>query len=398
MKNIKSLKEISVEGKRVFVRVDFNVPLDANGNVADDTRIVAALPTIRYLLEHGAKVILASHLGRPKGQKLAKYSLKSVASTLAEKLNQPILFLEDCIGKAIEDATHEMAENSVALLENLRFYSQEEANDKDFSESLARLADVYVNDAFGTAHRAHASTAGMVTHVKEKAPGFLMEKELQFLGDKIEHPERPFCVILGGAKVSDKIDVIESLLEKADRILIGGAMAYTFALALGKQVGNSLVEKDKVDLATHILEKAKNKGVQFCLPIDSIATHHLDLENRRIGEQKVFTDNIDQGWQAVDIGPETILAYTQFIREARTVLWNGPLGIFEIAAASHGTFQIAKALTLTEGTTIVGGGDCVKAVKQSGVSNQITFLSTGGGASLQLLEGKPLPGLEALKA
>lgn len=397
MNGIKSIKELSVRGNRVFVRVDFNVPLTSNGEVADDTRIVAALPTIRYLLEQGAKVILASHLGRPKGQRNEKYSLRPVAEVLATKLNQPILFLEDCVGADVEASIAEMAEGSVVLLENLRYYAQEEANDADFSKLLAQLADVYINDAFGTAHRAHASTAGMVAFVPEKGVGFLIEKELEFLGQKIDTPERPFCVVLGGSKVSDKIGVIEALLEKADRILIGGAMAYTFALAQRKTVGKSLVEPDYVDLAQSLLAKAKEKGVDLQLPIDTVATDKLDFGQRSLGELKVFEGSIDEDWEGVDIGPKTAELYSNFIRESKTVLWNGPVGVFEIEASAQGSYKIAQALAACEGTTIVGGGDCVKAIHQSGCAQDITFLSTGGGASLQLLEGKPLPGLEALK-
>ncbi len=397
MNGIKSIKEINVEGKRVFVRVDFNVPLDQNGNVADNTRIVAALPTIRFILERGAKVILASHLGRPKGQKNAKYTLRPVAEALATLLNQPVLFLDDCVGADVEESISEMAENSVVLLENLRFHAEEEANDEVFSKQLARLADVYVNDAFGTAHRAHASTAGMVPYVAEKAVGFLIEKELEFLCQKVDNPARPFCVVLGGAKVSDKIGVIESLLDKADRILIGGAMAYTFAMAEGRTVGNSRVEPDFIDLAKQLLAKAKGKGVDLQLPVDTLTTDKVDFDNRSLGHLKVFEGSIEDGWEGVDIGPKTAEKYAKFIRDSKTVLWNGPVGIFEIEASAQGSYKIAHAMAACEGTTIIGGGDCVKAIHQSGCADEITFLSTGGGASLQLLEGKPLPGLEALK-
>lgn len=397
MNGIKSIKDIAVEGKRVFVRVDFNVPLDQNGKVADNTRIVAALPTIKHLLQHGAKVVLASHLGRPKGQRNLKYSLRPVAETLATVLNQPILFLENCVGSDVEESVSEMVENSVILLENLRFHAEEEANDENFAKSLAKLADVYVNDAFGTAHRAHASTVGIVPYVAEKAVGFLIEKELEFLCQKVDHPERPFCVVLGGAKVSDKIGVIESLLDKADRILIGGAMSYTFALAQGRTVGKSLTEPDCVDLAKRLLEKVAEKKVDFHLPVDTVATDKVDFEHRTLGELKVFEGSIDEGWEGVDIGPKTADLYADFIRKAKTVLWNGPVGIFEIEASAQGSYKIAHALAACEGTTIVGGGDCVKAVHQSDCADEITFLSTGGGASLQLLEGKQLPGLEILK-
>ena len=397
MNGIKSVRDIVVEGKRVFVRVDFNVPLDKNGKVADNTRIVAALPTIRHLLSHGAKVILASHLGRPKGQRNDKYSLRPVAEALATLINQPVLFLDDCIGADVEDSITEMADGSVVLLENLRFHHEEESNDEAFSKALGKLADVYINDAFGTAHRAHASTVGMVTYVAEKGVGFLIEKELEFLCQKVDQPIRPFCVVLGGAKVSDKIGVIESLLDKADRILIGGAMAYTFALAQGRSVGNSRVEPDYVDLAKHLLEKAKQQKVDLQLPVDTVATDKIDFDNRTLGELKVFEGSIEEGWEGVDIGPKTAEKYADFIRNSKTVLWNGPVGVFEIEASAKGSYKIANAMAACEGTTIVGGGDCVKAIHQSGCADDITFLSTGGGASLQLLEGKPLPGLEALK-
>ena len=397
MDGIKSVRELAVEKKRVFVRVDFNVPLDPSGTVTDDTRITAALPTIQYLLEQGAKVVLASHLGRPKGKRNMQYSLKPVARVLATRLNQPVLFLDDCIGKEVEQAVADMAENSVVLLENLRFHPEEEANDEAFAKQLAALADVYVNDAFGTMHRAHASTAGMVPFVSQKAAGFLVEKELNFLKEKIDVPQHPFCVVLGGAKVSDKIGVIEALLEKADQILIGGGMCFTFALAQGKNIGNSLAELDKVDLAKELLEKAKARGVDLHLPTDAVASDAVDLKARTLGTTKIFEGNIDDGWQGVDIGSKTVEDYASCIRSAKTVFWNGPMGIFEIQASAEGSFRIAQALAACEGTTIVGGGDCVKAVKQSGCADDITFLSTGGGASLKLLEGKPLPGLEALK-
>ena len=397
MDGIKLVRELAVEKKRVFVRVDFNVPLDPSGTVTDDTRITAALPTIQYLLEQGAKVILASHLGRPKGKRNMQYSLKPVARVLATRLNQPVLFLDDCIGKEVEQAVADMAENSVVLLENLRFHPEEEANDEAFAKQLAALADVYVNDAFGTMHRAHASTAGMVPFVSQKAAGFLVEKELNFLKEKIDVPQHPFCVVLGGAKVSDKIGVIEALLEKADQILIGGGMCFTFALAQGKNIGNSLAEPDKVELAKELLEKAKVRGVDLHLPTDVVASDAVDLKARSLGTTKIFEGNIDDGWQGVDIGPKTVEDYVSCIRAAKTVFWNGPMGIFEIPSASEGSFHIAQALAACEGTTIVGGGDCVQAVKQSGCAADITFLSTGGGASLKLLEGKPLPGLEALK-
>ena len=397
MEGIRSIRELTVEGKRVFVRVDFNVPLDEKGKVADDMRIVAALPTLRYLLECGAKVICASHLGRPKGKRDGKYSLQPVASVLATHLNQPVLFLEDCVWKNVEQTVANLSKGSIVLLENLRFHAEEEANEENFAKQLAALADVYVNDAFGTVHRAHASTAGMVPFVAEKAAGFLVEKELTFLRQKMDAPERPFCVVLGGAKVSDKIGVIEALLEKADQILLGGGMGYTFAAAQGHAVGKSLTEPDFIEFAKSLFEKAKVKGVDVRLPIDHVASDCVRFQSRILGALKVFESEIEDGWIGVDIGPKTIEMYTQCIRSAKTVFWNGPVGIFEIEASATGSKQIAQALAVCEGTTIVGGGDCIKAVKQSGCASDITFLSTGGGASLQLLEGKPLPGLEALK-
>ncbi|MDR1665844.1 MAG: phosphoglycerate kinase [Puniceicoccales bacterium] len=397
MDGVKGLKELPVGGKRVFVRVDFNVPLDSNGEISDNTRITATLPTVRYLAEEGAKVILASHLGRPKGKRISSYSLKPVAAELARLLHQPVLFLENCVGPSVEESINDMAESSVSLLENLRFHAEEEANDPGFSRSLARLADVYVNDAFGTAHRAHASTYGMVPHVPFRGVGFLMEKEIRFLVDTINKADRPFCVILGGAKVSDKIGVLEALLDKTDTLLVGGAMAYTFALAKGQSVGKSLTEPDKVTVAAAILKKASEKGVDLHLPVDWVAASEVNFDHRSVGELKIFEGGVPEAWQGVDIGPKTVEIYTKILERSKTILWNGPVGIFEIAPCAAGTLAIAEAMAQSSALTIVGGGDCVKAVGQSGVADKITFLSTGGGASLELLEGKPLPGIEILK-
>ena len=394
-----NLKDLDVSGKRVLVRVDFNVPLDG-GKVTDQSRIVAALPTLRYLLDKGAKVILMSHLGRPKGQVNAKYSLRPIASELANLIERPVLFLEETFGTKVEDAVAQMREGNIILLENLRFHAGEEKNDPEMSAALARLADVYVNDAFGTAHRAHASTAGVADLVKTKAPGFLVEKELKFLGEQTDSPARPFVVILGGAKVSDKINVINRLLEKADTILIGGAMAYTFALALGRKVGDSLCEPDKVEVAKAALERAAEKGVKFLLPVDTLIAKGLDFGAKSLGETAFSGEgeDIPEGWEGVDIGPRTREIFAREIAGAKTVLWNGPMGIFEIEASSEGTFAVAKAIAdNAEVISIIGGGDSVSAINKSGFADKVSFMSTGGGASLEFLEGKELPGVKALQ-
>jgi len=393
MTQVKTVDDLDLSGKKVFVRVDFNVPLDADGSVTDDTRIKAALPTIKKLYEQDAKIILASHLGRPKGERVESMSLAPVAPVLSESLGLPVLFLNDCIGTEVEEAINGLQGGQIVLLENLRFHKGETENDPQFAKQLASLADVYVNDAFGTAHRAHASTFGVPDLLPVKISGYLIAKELEFLGQKTSSPDRPFTVILGGAKVSDKIMVIDALLDKADTIIIGGAMAYTFALANGKKVGDSLSEPDKVELARSALQKAKERGVRFLLPIDTLGTNSLNFDEKTLGETKVFEGDIEDGWEGVDIGPKTTELYAKEVAGAKTVLWNGPMGVFEIEDSSKGTFAVAQAVADGDGISIIGGGDSVKAINRSGYSGQVSFMSTGGGASLEFLEGKSLPGV-----
>ena len=396
MATVKTIDDIDLRGKKTLVRVDFNVPLDSDGTVTDETRINAALPTIKKLHEKGAKIILASHLGRPKGERNPSMSLSPVAPLLAKKLGLPVLFLDDCVGDQVKSATEALQDGQIALLENLRFHKGETENDSVFSENLASLADVFVNDAFGTAHRAHASTYGVPSILSDKVSGFLIAKELEFLGEKTSNPARPFVVILGGAKVSDKITVIDKLLDKADSIIIGGAMAYTFALAAGKKVGESLCEPDKVDLAKSALIKAEQNGVKFLLPVDTLITDSLDFGAKEIGDSKIVEGDIPDGWEGVDIGPKTTKLYQEAISDAETILWNGPMGVFEIEASSKGTFAVAKTVAKSSAVSIIGGGDSVKAINRSGYSDDVTFMSTGGGASLEFLEGKDLPGVSIL--
>lgn len=395
MAKVKTVKDVNLAGKKVLVRVDFNVPFDNAGAISDDTRIMGALPTIKHLIEQGARIILASHLGRPKGKVDPKYTLAPVATALAERLGKPVAFCSECIGAKAQAASNALPDGGVLLLENVRFHAEEEKNDPEFSKALASLADAYVNDAFGTAHRAHASTAGVTEFLSPNVAGFLIEKELEYLGSKTESPDRPFVVILGGAKVSDKITVIDNLLDKADSILIGGAMAYTFKLAMGESVGNSLTEPDKTDMALAALKKAKEKGVDFLLPLDNLVANKLDFANGTLGETKVV-EKIEDGWEGVDIGPKTIELYSKTLASAKTVLWNGPMGIFEIKESAKGTFAVAEAVASSHSTSIIGGGDSVKAIKKSGCGDKVTFISTGGGASLEFLEGKELPGVAAL--
>ena len=397
MSQIKTIKDVNLKGKKVFVRVDFNVPFDNKGEISDDTRIVAALPTIKYLVDEGAMVVLTSHLGRPKSKADTQFSLAPVAKALSEKLGKPVAFVDDCIGPKVKEACAAMKPGDVVLLENSRFYPEEKKNDPEFAKKLAEDtgAEAYVNDAFGTAHRAHATTAGVAAYLPVKVAGLLIEKELEFLGSKTENPDRTFSVILGGAKVSYNITVIDSLLDKCDSMLIGGAMAYTFALAQGKKVGSSLVEADKVDLAKAALEKAKAKGVKFLLPVDNVVSNSIDFAGGTVGELKVM-EGIEDGWSGVDIGPKTVELYKGEIAKSKTILWNGPMGIFEIKACAAGTFAIAEAVAKSDAVSIVGGGDSVKAVKKSGYAKDVTFISTGGGASLEFLEGKELPGVAVL--
>ena len=398
MARTKTIDDLDLQGMRTLVRVDFNVPLDADGTVTDETRVNAALPTIKELQSKGAKIILTSHLGRPKGERNSSMSLSPVATLLAQKLGTPVLFLEDCTGDQVKSAVDKLQDGQVVLLENLRFHQGETGNDQDFASSLASLADVFVNDAFGTAHRAHASTFGVPSILSNKVSGYLIAKELEFLGEKTNSPSRPFVVILGGAKVSDKITVIDKLLDKADTIIIGGAMAYTFAMANGKKVGDSLCEPDKVDLAKSALAKASEKGVKFLLPVDTLITNSLDFDAKQIGESKIVDGDIPDGWEGVDIGPQTIELYQNAISGAQTILWNGPMGVFEIDDSSKGTFAVAETVANSSATSIIGGGDSVKAINRSGHSENVTFMSTGGGASLEFLEGKDLPGVSILDA
>jgi len=389
MFNKKTIRDIDVNGKKVLVRVDFNVPLSESG-VGDDTRIRAAIPTIQYLLDHGAAVILCSHLGRPKGGPDPKYSLKPVADHLAELLGKPVKFAPDCIGPAAEKEAGSLKAGEVLVLENTRFHPEEEKNDLKMAEQLANLADLYVNDAFGTAHRAHASTEG-VTHFKPGVAGFLLEKEIKYLGQAVADPKRPFVAILGGAKISDKIGVINNLLSKADAVLIGGGMANTFLKAQGFAVADSLVEADSVPVASDLLAKAQGK---LHLPVDMVLADKFEAEAAR----KVLpVGNVPDGWRILDIGPETVRAFSEVIKTAGTVVWNGPMGVFEFPRFAEGTFGIAKAVAESSAVSIIGGGESVAAIQQSGLADKITHISTGGGASLEMLEGLELPGVAALQ-
>ncbi|HYA91633.1 MAG TPA: phosphoglycerate kinase [Thermodesulfobacteriota bacterium] len=390
---IRTAGQVELKGKRVFIRVDFNVPLNEKNKITDDTRILLSLPTIRFVSEAGGKVILASHLGRPKGKRDPKFSLAPVAKRLSQLLGKKVAFATDCIGEEVQKQIEGLKEGDVILLENLRFHPEEEKNEEAFSKALAALCDVYVNDAFGTAHRAHASTEGMTRFVKTVAVGFLMMKEVESLEKALVNPEKPYVAILGGAKVSDKIGVIQNLLDKVTTLLIGGGMAYTFLKAQGFQVGKSLVEEDQIGLSLSLLEEARGK-ITFFLPSDHVAAERMDIQAKR---KVVKNDKIPPGWVCLDIGPETVKTFSKEIQSAKTIVWNGPMGVFELEPFSHGTFAIAKAIANSHTFSIVGGGDSVAAVKQAGVADRISHISTGGGASLEFLEGKKLPGIEALR-
>ncbi len=395
-----SVRDVDVRGKRVLTRVDFNVPIKEHGDeieITDDTRVREALPTINYLRQQKAKTILMSHFGRPKGKRVQKYTLRPVGDHLHTLIDQPVIFSHDVIGEVPEKIVAAMKDGDVALLENLRFHPGEEANDPKFASALAEFGDVYVNDAFGAAHRAHASTVGVTMFFETRAMGFLMEKELKYLHQDLDNPAKPFVVIMGGAKVSDKIGVLKALMKKADTILIGGAMANTFFKAQGIPIGASRVEADKTNLANELLDLAKERGVKLLLPIDVVEAQEIRAgaptrNTSRLSREHGITD----GWQAVDIGNATIALFKEEIAKAKTILWNGPVGIFEIPDFAEGTIAIAEALAKSGATTVIGGGDSVTAVKQAGLADKMTFISTGGGASLELLEGKELPGVTAL--
>ena len=390
--NKKTVKDIDLKDKKVLVRCDFNVPMDENKNITDNRRIEAALPTIKYLLEQNCKVVLCSHLGRPKGEFKPEYSLKPVAKELSKLLGKDVIMAEDVIGEDAKNKVENLKNGEVLLLENVRFHREETDNDPEFAKKLASFGEIFVNDAFGTAHRAHASTEG-VTKYLPAVSGFLIEKELKFLGEALENPERPFVAILGGSKVSDKIGVIENLLEKVDTLIIGGGMAYTFFKAQGYNVGESLCEDDKCELALEIIKKAKEKGVKFLLPIDN----KIGKEFKPDTEAKtVKSTEMPDGWEGLDIGEETIKLYKEELKNAKTIVWNGPLGVFEFDQFAVGTNEIAKALGDINAIKIIGGGDSAAAVEKAGLASKMTHISTGGGASLEFLEGKKLPGIEAL--
>ena len=391
--NKKTVKDIDIKGKKVLVRCDFNVPQDENLNITDNRRIVAALPTIKYLLENDCKVILCSHLGRPKGQVKPEFSLAPVAKELARLLNREVVLAKDVVGENAKELAANLNSGEVMLLENVRYEAGEEKNDEELSKAFASLAEVFVNDAFGTAHRAHSSTTGVASFLPAVS-GFLIEKELNFLGDALENPERPFMAILGGKKVSDKIGVIEALLEKVDTLMIGGAMAYTFFKSMGYNVGNSICELDKLDLAKELMEKAKAKGVKLMLPVDTKVGKEFDPNT----ESKIVSyTEIPDGWEGYDIGTETIALYSEELKNAKTVIWNGPVGLFEFDQFAVGTNSIAQALADIDAVKIIGGGDSAAAVEKAGLAEKFTHISTGGGASLEFLEGKKLPGIEALQ-
>ncbi len=391
--SLKTVEDICVKGKKVLVRCDFNVPMDDDGNITNDNRIVGALPTIKYLVEQGAKVILCSHMGRPKGEFNMKYSLAPVAKRLAELLGKEVKMAADVVGDSAKALTADMAEGDVVLLENVRFHAEETKNVPEFSEKLAALAEIFVNDAFGTAHRAHCSTAGVADFLPAVA-GYLIQKEIKIMGGALENPQRPFVAILGGAKVKDKIGVINNLLNKVDTIIIGGGMAYTFSKAMGGNIGDSLVDEERLDYAREVLELAKEKGVNIMLPTDNVAADNFAND----ANQKVCSAmEIPEGWQGLDIGPETIKAFSDVIKNAKTVIWNGPMGVFEFENFAKGTIAVAEAVAAADAITIIGGGDSAAAVTNLGFADKMTHISTGGGASLEFLEGIELPGIACLK-
>jgi phosphoglycerate kinase len=395
--NKMTIKDLDVQGKRVLMRVDFNVPVK-DGVVGDDTRIVAALPSINHVLENGGSLILMSHCGRPKGEKNMEFTLKPAADRLAELVDAKVTLAPDVIGDEVKVLVDGLQAGEILVLENVRFYKEEEGKgctpeeQEAFAKELASYGDVYVSDAFGTAHRAHASMAVVTKYIDQCAAGFLLEKEIQYLGQTLEAPEKPFVAIIGGAKISGKIDVVTNLMDKCDAILIGGGMAYTFYKAMGKQIGNSLVEEDKIELAGEILKQAETKGVKLLLPIDNVVADAFSAE----ANTKVVGDSIDEGWMALDIGPQTIELYCNEVAGAKTVVWNGPMGCFEMAPFAKGTFSVCEAVAKSDSISIIGGGDSVAAVNQSGVADQMSHVSTGGGASLEFMEGKQLPGIVAL--
>ena len=387
-----TIEDLQIKGKRVFIRADLNVPFDDNMVITDDRRIRSTLPTVNYAIDEGAKVIIGSHLGRPKGRVEPRFSLAPVAKRLQRLLNKEVIFATDCIGPHVEGIVSKMKNGDVLLLENLRFHHGEEKNDESFSKSLSKLADFYVNDAFGAAHRSHASTAG-ITKFLPSAAGFLLKKEIEYLKGVVDNPVRPFVAVLGGAKVSGKIGVLENLANKVDKVIVGGGMAYTFIKAMGYEIGDSLVESDMLDMAVNIIDRLKRNNVKFYLPVDSVIAQSLEPG----AETKIVTtQEIPKGWRALDIGPASVKLFSEALQNAKTIIWNGPMGVFEIDAFSRGTFSIAHAVADAYALTIVGGGDTDYAVHRAGVSDAITFISTGGGASLQLLEGKDLPGISAL--
>jgi len=393
----KTINDLNLKGKKVLMRVDFNVPLNQDKVITDDNRIVQALPSIKKVIEDGGKLILMSHLGRPKGKKNADFSLAPVAKKLSEKLGKEVAFLNDCIGEEVEAKVNQMDDGQVVLLENLRFYKEETDNDSEFAKKLASLADLYINDAFGTSHRAHASTEGVTHHIKESAIGFLIEKELKFLGMAIEKPQRPYLAIIGGAKVSGKIDVINNLMDKVDALIIGGGMMFTFYKAMGLEIGKSLLEEDKVEVAKEVIEAAKAKGTKLLLPPDVLVADKFDNDAKT---DIVSKDNIPNDTLGMDIGPESIKQFSDEIKNSKTIVWNGPMGVFEMENFAKGTMDLAKAIAdVTQNNnavSIIGGGDSAAAIAKANLKEQMSHISTGGGASLEFLEGKKLPGIEAV--